>query len=273
MSREEEFEVEAAAWQRDRILIRRGIPAIIALLTIAFVVYMLVVGGQRQSQIDALAAQLSDTDAAAVQVAEQRQQQARTVLELCEAGAIEQDDAGQAVCDEAERAAEEAPAETVAQAKGETGPQGPRGPAGPAGRDGVDGKDGRDGKAGTAGETGPAGLDGAAGEPGPAGAPGEQGATGETGAAGAQGATGPKGDPGPAGPQGATGEQGPAGDPGPAGADGVDGRGIESATCSTDTGRWTITYTTGEAEDAGPCIATTPDDPAPTPTPTQEVTP
>jgi hypothetical protein len=256
--------------------------------------YGLAMGHQRQAQVDALAEQLSTSDEAAVEVASQRQAQARTVLELCESGAIEQDDAGVAVCDEAERAAQEDPAQAVAQAKGEQGPQGPRGPAGPSGADGTDGADGKDGDpgetgpAGADGTDGTAGTDGADGEqgaPGPTGAPGESGKAGKTGASGsdgkpgatgAQGATGAKGDPGPTGPQGATGERGPQGETGPAGkdgADGSDGRGIDSATCSPDTGRWTITYTDDTSEDAGPCIATTPDAPAPTPTPTEEVTP
>ena len=92
--------------------------------------------------------------------------------------------------------------------------------------------------------------------------------------------TGPQGPAGPKGDTGATGKdstvpgpQGPAGERGPAGADGQDGRGIASAICDPDTGRWTITYSDDTSEDAGPCIAATPDDPAPTPTPTEEVTP
>jgi len=61
-----------------------------------------------------------------------------------------------------------------------------------------------------------------------------------------------------------TGPAGPAGPPGPAGADGQDGapgqdgRGITSTTCDPTTARWTVTYTDGQAVDAGPCLATPP---------------
>lgn len=269
MTREEEFQAEQAAWERGRRRQRVVIPLIILALT-ALVVYGLAQGHHRQRQVDALAEQLSDTDSAAVEVAEQRQQQARTVLELCESGAIEQDAAGQAVCDEAERAAEEDPAVTVAQAKGERGPEGPRGPSGPAGprgpagADGVDGADGTAGQDGATGATGPEGAegtDGTPGETGPAGATGEtgpRGATGDTGETGPQGPPGPQGDPGPTG---ATGDTGPAG---PAGEDGTDGRGIADAQCGTD-GRWDITYTDDTTEDGGPCLVT-PETPDPIPT-------
>src|SRR5690606_30434202 len=137
-----------------------GVWALLAVVLVlaAATAYGLTMGHQRQQQVDALAGQLSDTDSAAVQVAEQRQAQARTVLELCESGAIEQDEAGQAVCDEAERAAQEDPEQAVAQAK-----SGPQGPAGPPGRPGSDGDPGADG------------ADGAQGDPGAAGAPGADG--------------------------------------------------------------------------------------------------
>lgn len=285
--------------ERSRRHRRIGVWVLVAVLIVlsGVLAYVLIVGGQQQDQIDALTEQASDSDEAAVEVASQRQAQARTVLELCESGAIEQDDAGKAACAEAEQAAEQDPAQTVAEAK--AGPQGPPGPPGRPGSDGADGSDGEagdagapgadgsdgapgaDGSDGDAGAKGEAGADGSPGEPGADGARGEDGsdgAKGDPGSAGADGepgATGAKGEPGPAGPQGSTGERGPQGEPGPAGPageDGEDGRGIESATCSSDTGRWTVKYTDGESTDAGPCIAATPDEPAPTPTPTEEVT-
>ena len=160
----EQLEQDESRARRHRQIGVWALLAIVVALAVA-TAYGLTMGHQRQQQVDALAEQLSDTDQAAVQVAEQRQAQARTVLELCESGAIEQDAAGQAVCDEAELAAQEAPEQAVAQAKGEQGPQGPRGPAGPSGADGSDGADGADGSNGTPGETGPAGAEGADGAP------------------------------------------------------------------------------------------------------------
>lgn len=248
------------------------------LALIAIQVYGYAMGKEREREINALQDQATQSDTAAVEVAEERQAQARSVRELCESGAIELDAAGQAVCDEASRAAEEDPAVTVAQAKGDRGPEGPRGPAGvagPRGPAGADGTDGTDGPAGTDGATGPEGADGApgvdgapgeAGDTGPAGATGDTGPRGETGETGPQGSPGPQGDPGPVGPSG---DPGPAG---PAGEDGTDGRGIASATCDPATGRWTITYTDDTTEDGGPCLVT-PESPDPTPTPTEEVTP
>jgi len=70
--------------------------------------------------------------------------------------------------------------------------------------------------------------------------------------------TGPAGPPGPAGPAGPGGEQG---------APGTDGRGIASTVCDSSTARWIVTYTDGEAVDAGPCLATPPVI-TPTPDPT-----
>ena len=272
---------------------------LLALLAVA-VVYTLSMGADRQRQIDALEQEVESSDTAAQAVAQEKQDQGRRISDLCASGEVDTStERGKQVCEDAEAAAEEDPAEQVA-AVGATGPRGPQGLPGRAGTAGQDGADGADGTAGAPGETGPAGTEGAAGAPGtdgaagadgddgeqgapgPTGAPGGAGEAGEAGASGsdgkpgatgAQGATGAKGDPGPAGPQGATGERGPRGETGPAGADGQDGRGIASAICDPDTGRWTITYSDDTSEDAGPCIATTPDEPAPTPTPTEEVTP
>ncbi|HEX7349577.1 hypothetical protein [Brachybacterium sp.] len=256
---------------------------VLAILAIQGYGYM--TGKQREREIDALQARASESDTAAVEVAEDRQQQARTITELCQSGAIEQDPAGQAVCDEAAQTAEQDPAETVAQAK--SGPQGPPGPPGRPGADGADGSDGADGADGPVGTAGPEGGDGADGAPGEDGTPGspgesgpagEAGPSGEDGSAGAPGGTGPRGasgdtgPQGPAGPKGDPGPTGPTGDRGPAGEDGNDGRGIDSATCDPETSRWTITYTDDSTSDGGTCLVT-PDDPAPTPTPTEEVTP
>lgn len=255
------------------------------LAVVAIQIYLYALGKEREREIDALQSQATQSDTAAVEVAEDRQAQARSVRELCESGAIEQDAAGKAVCDEASRTAEQDPTETVAQAKGERGPEGPRGPMGAQGPAGADGDDGAAGTSGTPGTTGPVGAAGSDGTPGEAGAPGgpgtagEAGAPGETGprgSAGDTGATGPQGPPGPAGTAGKDstipGPAGPAGPPGPTGEPGTDGRGIASAICDSETGRWTITYTDDSTSDGGTCIAT-PDDPAPTPTPTEEVTP
>lgn len=275
---------------------------LLALLAVA-VVYGLSMGADRQRQIDALEERAESSDTAAQEIAGAKQDQARSIRELCDSGAIEQDERGKQVCEDAEAAAEEDPAEQVA-AVGATGPRGPQGIPGRAGTDGQDGADGADASPALPGRDGRDGQDGADSiVPGPAGAPGAdgedgedstvpgpQGATGSTGAdgqsvTGPQGPAGPKGDTGatgPAGKDGAPGKnstvpgpQGPAGERGPAGADGEDGqdgRGIESAQCGSD-GRWTITYSDDTSEDAGPCIAATPDEPAPTPTPTEEVTP
>lgn len=271
---DEELEVADRKHRRDQ-RIRRGLIWALMIALIAAVVYVLWSGEETEQRVDALTTQITQSDGAAVEVAEQRQAQARTIRELCESGAIEQDAAGQAACDDAAEVAAEDPAETVAQAKGARGPEGPRGPAGPPGRDGADGSDGESvtGPQGAPGVPGPAGVDGEDSTiPGPAGEPGQDGAPGADGedstVPGPRGEPGPQGDPGPAGP---TGEPGPAGPAGPEGEDGIDGRGIASATCDPATGRWTITYTDDTTSDGGTCIAT-PDDPEPTPTQTEEVT-
>lgn len=258
---------------------------LLAALAVA-VIYGLSMGADRQRQIDALKERAESSDTAAQEIAGAKQDQARSIRELCESGAIEQDERGQQVCEDAAAAAEEDPAEQVASV-GATGPRGPQGLPGRAGQDGADGADASPAEPGRDGRDGADGSDGEDSTvPGPEGEPGTDGADsnvpgpqGERGAAGADGqsVTGPKGDPGPPGAKGdpgesVTGPQGPPGERGPAGADGSAGRGIADAQCGTD-GRWTITYSDDTSEDAGPCIAATPDDPAPTPTPTEEVTP
>lgn len=292
--------------RRNRIMRRVGMVATIVGVFV-LIGYILYSGGQREREIDALQAIASRSDSAATEVAQERQDQARSVKELCESGAIEQDDAGKAVCDEARVTAEENPEEVVEAASGPEGPKGAKGDRGLAGKDGAKGDRGPAGETGEQGEQGPIGATGpqgdqgisglpgdkgdigAQGDPGPlgpVGAAGDPGSDGEPGAPGADGNPGARGEPGGTGEQGPIGATGPAGPAGPAGppgepgADGTDGddgtsgppgRGIESATCSPDTGRWTIEYTDETTGDGGPCIAT-PEAPATPPEPTEEVT-
>lgn len=244
---------------------------VLVLLMVALVAIQLVAwqGAQRrQAAIEHLQDELHSADAAAVQVADEKREQARSITELCEAGLIKQDKVGRELCDEAVKAAAEEPEQVVTAAKGEPGRQGERGPRGLPGETGPRGEpgetgprgpEGSDGKPGADGEPGPNGADGSNGADGAPGDPGPVGATGDTGATGPQGPVGPKGDPGP---------QGPTGDTGPAGANGTDGRSITDAQCIPDTGRWEITWSDDTTSDAGPCLAepTTPD-------PTEEVTP
>lgn len=109
------------------------------------------------------------------------------------------------------------------------------------------------------GEPGPPGPVGAAGRPGkdaPAVTDAQLFGTVEgyctlyicRGNDGAQGGKGDKGDRGDKGDPGQPGADSTV--PGPAGAD---GRGIQSLYCDDITGRWTVTYTTGESADAGTC--------------------
>lgn len=247
-----------------------------------------------------ISAQRDEADGAAVAVAQEQQDQGRRISDLCATGEVDTStERGKRVCGEAEAAAGTSPDERVEAAKGDTGAtgaQGPQGIPGVPGEPGADGQDGSpgtdgqpgtpgapgtdrapgtDGEAGEEGDEGPPGADGAAGATGPKGDPGSTGNRGSAGPSGSTGPTGATGPQGPAGPRGESGAHGPAGDLGPAGADGEDGQdrgGIKSAQCGTD-GRWTIAYSEDTSEVAGPCIAATPDEPAPTPTQTEEVTP
>lgn len=117
-------------------------------------------------------------------------------------------------------------------------------------------ENGRDGDDGARGPAGPAGASptaleiltavGRCFDSGACTAP-----KGDRGESGQQGGAGPAGPPGPAGQDSTVpGPQGPAGPTGPAGAD---GRGIQSLYCDDTTGRWTVTYTTGDVSDAGVC--------------------
>ena len=233
----------------------------------------------------------ADSERAAVGVAQEKQDQARSVSDLCESGEIDQDtERGKRVCEEAQESATQDPEEVVQGAAGPQGATGERGPqglpgqpgeTGPPGADGADGAPGANGEAGPKGDqglrgmpgekgaVGSAGQDGSSGPAGPAGPGGEDGGPGEPGAAGAPG---PRGEPGSAGPQGPTGERGPAGaagergPAGPAGADGkdgADGRGIASLVCAED-GRWDVTYTDGAVEDGGVCREVEEPEPEPT---------
>lgn len=240
-----------------------------------------VMAAENTKAVHEIAAQRDEADGAAVEVAQEQQDQGRRISDLCASGEVDTStQRGKRVCEDAETAAGTSPDERIEAAKGDQGPTGPRGAQGPQGIPGIPGEPGRDGQDGTPGADGDPGIpgtdgaDGAPGEDGEDGAPGTDGAPGSTGPKGSQGGTGTRGrdgatgPPGPQGPAGPRGETGPAGDRGPAGSN---GRGITDAQCGTD-GRWTITYTDGNTDDAGPCLAESPDDPAPTPTPTEEVT-
>ena len=290
MTRDQELDQMERQNRRARA-VKRWLVVVCVLITAAALIALYTIAVGNRARIGALQAEADRADTAAVSVAQEKQDQARSIVELCESGAIEMDERGKQVCADAQVAADEDPVEKAQVVKGEAGAQGPQGPAGPPGEPGPPGSDGTDGPPG---ETGAPGADGPPGEPGAQGAPGATGepgapgdpgaageagtpgAAGAPGAAGERGPAGPKGDAGPAGPKGdagAKGDPGPAGATGPAGVNGADGRGITDAQCGTD-GRWDITWTTGETTDAGPCIVT-PDTPAPVPepTPTEEVNP
>lgn len=281
MTREEEDEYVDGLDRkisRDRVL-RRIAAFVLLALALGAIGWALVATAENNTRLAALEEDAQSSDQAAASVAQEKQDQARSILALCEGGAIKQDAAGKQACAEAEEAAEEDPAETIQAVKGEQGPQGPQGPPGAEGADGTDGADGTagadgaDGKDSTVpGPPGVAGADGADGTDGASGVDGEPGADGEDSSVpGPQGERGPRGPagedgsdstvPGPAGPSG------PPGPPGEDGADGSSGRGITDAQCGGD-GRWTITYSDGTSDDAGPCLAESPEQPAPTPTPT-----
>lgn len=291
--------------RRDR-WIRNTVWVVLFLITFAALGGLYVLSAENTRAVHEIAAQRDEADGAAVAVAQEQQDQGRRISDLCDSGEVDTStERGKRVCEEAEAAAGTSPDERVEAAKGDTGATGATGAQGPQGIPGIPGEpgaDGQDGSPGTDGQPGAPGVPGADGAPGTDGAAGEDGDDGAPGADGAAGSTGTKGDPGstgsrgsagpsgstgptgatgatgpqgPAGPRGESGAQGPAGDRGPAGVDGEDGqdgRGIRSAQCGTD-GRWTITYSDDTSEDAGPCIAATPDEPAPTPAPTEEVTP
>ncbi|CAM3460717.1 hypothetical protein STSO111631_20170 [Stackebrandtia soli] len=65
--------------------------------------------------------------------------------------------------------------------------------------------------------------------------------------------TGERGPEGLAGEPGAVGSPGPVGPSGPAGPSGETGRGIASIECDSTTGRWIVTYSDGDVDDAGSC--------------------
>lgn len=240
---------EEAALARSR-RIRRFVSTGSLVVAIAAVIAALILAAHNAGQIAALQGERDRSDTAAVEVAQEKRDQAKSIEVLCESGAITMDERGKQVCREAKKVAAEDPEKRVEQVKGQRGEAGPQGPAGPPGVPGKPGTPGKDGIPGAAGKDGAKGTDGLPGEPGAKGADGSNGADGA---------------PGPAGPAGADGAPGRAGPTGPSGAD---GRGITNAVCGTD-GRWSITWTTGETTDAGPCIAATPTEaPTPTPTPT-----
>lgn len=277
---------EEAAVARAR-RIRRIVSTGSLVVAIVAVIGTLILAAHNAGRIAALQGERDRSDTAAVEVAQEKRDQAKSIEVLCDSGAIQMDERGKQVCQEAKRVAAEDPEKRVEQVKGqrgETGPQGPAGPPGVPGKDStvpgpkgadstVPGPQGSPGKDSTVpGPQGAQGKDSTV--PGPAGKPGDPGGKGDKGDPG-ESITGPQGAPGesivgPAGPPG------PKGDPGesitgPAGKDGTPGRGITAAMCGTD-GRWSLTWTTGETTDAGPCIASTPTE-APTPTTTAGSTP
>lgn len=272
MTRDQEIDQIERETRRARA-IKRWIIMGCILITVATLIALYTIAVSNRAQLRALQGEADRADTAAVSVAQEKQDQAKSIVELCESGAIEMDERGQQVCEDAHAVAQEDPVEKAEAVKGESGERGPQGPAGPPGSPGP---------SGTAGDAGAPGTAGPPGGPGSPGTPGEAGSAGEPGAAGGPGAPGgdgPKGDPGPPGPKGDPGPAGPAGAdgapgaPGETGPSGADGRGITDAQCGAD-GRWDLTWTTGETTDAGPCIVA-PEIPAPTPepTPTEEVTP
>lgn len=272
MTREEEDEhVDGLVRKisRDRVLRRIAAFALLA-LALGAMGWALVSTAENNTRLADLEEDAQSSDRAATSVAQEKQDQARSILALCEDGAIKQDAAGKQACADAEEAAGEDPAEKIQDAKGEQGTQGPQGPPGAEGADGTDGADGKDST--VPGPPGVAGADGADGTNGAEGTDGAPGADGEDSSV-----PGPQGERGPRGPAGEDGSDstvpgpaGPSGPPGPPGEDGTDGsngRGITDAQCGSD-GRWTITFTDGETDDAGPCLAESPEQPTPTPTPT-----
>ena len=77
MTRDEELDHLERKHHRDA-KIRRVLMWVLMVALVGAVVYALSMGSSRQRQIDALQSQASESDSAAVEVAEQRQQQART---------------------------------------------------------------------------------------------------------------------------------------------------------------------------------------------------
>lgn len=288
MSHEEREQVLASLEpkvRRDR-LVRAVIVAAAVSIALLCVIALYSQGLSNRAHIEALRGELDRADTAAVQVAQEQQDQAQSVKALCDSGAIEQDPQGTAVCEQAEKAVAEDPATKVQQVKGEAGPPGSTGAQGPQGIPGKDGATGPAGAQGDTGATGSPGVTGPTGAPGQTGAPGLAGPTGApgsdgqaggkgdpgtTGPQGPAGPAGPQGEPGPAGPPGEPGKDstvpGPAGEAGPQGPQGDPGRGITSAQCDPDTGRWAITYTDATNSDGGPCITQTATPPTEEPTP------
>lgn len=297
-----------SVWRR-----RLGIAALVLIVlavTAGFAV-LLSFSAENNRILEESEAERAESDRAAVDVAQERQDQARSISELCESGEVDQDtERGRRVCEEARESATKDPAEQVQVAKGETGATGERGAQGPQGipgQKGETGEPGPEGEPGEDGEPGATGAQGPQGDQGIRGVPGEKGDVGETGADGSQGPVGPtgadgasgsRGEPGAPGsrgetgatgqqgPQGATGERGPEGERGPAGEkgekgekgadgadgeDGADGRGVASMVCGDD-GRWDVTYTDGEVEDGGVCREVQAEDPEPEPTDPPEAT-
>lgn len=277
MTRTEELEYLEKRHRRDSI-VRRILIVVAVIAALAAIGWSLVQSAANDRRIDQLRTSAEDSDTAAVSVAQEQQDQARTIADLCASGDVDQStEAGKAVCLDATKDAAVDPEDKLETARGETGARGPVGPQGVPGEDGETGKPGEDGDDGSSGADGAPGDAGTDGEAGSDGAPGVDGESGADGEAGADGTSGAPGEAGPAGPQGETGPQGDAGPQGPAGetgprgepgAAGEDGRGLTDAQCDPDTGRWILTWTDDETSDGGPCLAPTD---TPTDPPTEEV--
>lgn len=201
------------------------------------------------------------------EVGEDIAQQELVTLALKNRAACERDPVGAAkvlgpgVCQDAKEITERPPAE-----KGEPGEPGARGPAGPQGEEGPRGPAGPQG---ATGPRGPAGVDGSSPAclltanacTGPTGAQGLPGADGKDGQVGPEGPAGKDGQNGSDGVDGKDGADGAPGERGAQGTPGVDGRGIQSVECDSQTPitfRWTWTDGTIGTATCGGVGPTTP---------------
>src|SRR5690606_15041170 len=168
-----------SVWRR-----RLGIAALVLIVlgvTAGFAV-LLSFSAENNRILEESEAERAESDRAAVDVAQERQDQARSISELCESGEVDQDtERGRRVCEEAQESAEKDPAEQVQVAKGEPGATGERGAQGPQGVAGEKGEPGAPGKTGPAGEDGAPGATGPKGDQGIRGVPGEKGDVGAAG--------------------------------------------------------------------------------------------
>lgn len=128
---------EEAAVARAR-RIRRIVSTGSLVVAIAAVIGTLILAAHNAGRIAALQGERDRSDTAAVEVAQEKRDQAKSIEVLCDSGAIQMDERGKQVCREAKKVAAEDPEKRVEQVKGQRGEAGPQGPAGPPG---VPGKD------------------------------------------------------------------------------------------------------------------------------------